>query len=136
MTEFHQWYQDLAAERAIKALKENPWNEFEGKLKKGDIISGVVIKFNKHGALASIEEGIAGLVHVSEFGTDEKLKATLELGKRYPFTISSTVMRTDSARDGRSYPPSRTNTAGQDAEQCRMLRTMPLIPSWETRMFA
>src|SRR3990167_3270395 len=36
---------------SIKALKENPWKEFEGKLKKGDIIKGVVIKYNKHGAL-------------------------------------------------------------------------------------
>src|SRR3989344_2446064 len=34
---------------SIKALKENPWKEFEGKLKKGDIIKGVVIKYNKHG---------------------------------------------------------------------------------------
>src|SRR3990167_6932403 len=56
--------------------------------KAGDKVEGVVIKFNKHGALASIEEGIAGLVHVSEFGTEEKLRASLELGKRYPFTIS------------------------------------------------
>jgi ribosomal protein S1 len=48
----------------------------------------VVIKFNKHGALASIEEGIAGLVHVSEFGSEEALRRALELGKRYPFTIS------------------------------------------------
>ncbi|MDP2788909.1 MAG: S1 RNA-binding domain-containing protein, partial [bacterium] len=35
---------------SIKALKENPWKEFEDKLKKGDIIKGVVIKYNKHGA--------------------------------------------------------------------------------------
>jgi small subunit ribosomal protein S1 len=35
---------------SIKALKENPWKEFENTLKKGDIVSGVVIKFNKHGS--------------------------------------------------------------------------------------
>ena len=46
------------------------------------------IKFNKYGALASIEEGVAGLVHVSEFGSEEKLRSTLELGKTYPFTIT------------------------------------------------
>src|SRR3989338_1905802 len=49
---------------SIKALKENPWREAEKKYKKDDIVDGVVIKFNKHGALASIEEGIAGLVHI------------------------------------------------------------------------
>jgi small subunit ribosomal protein S1 len=73
---------------SVKQLKDNPWQVAAGKYNKGDKVEGVVIKFNKHGALASIEEGIAGLVHVSEFGTEEKLRSNLELGKRYPFTIS------------------------------------------------
>ncbi len=73
---------------SVKQLKANPWMEASEKYKKGDKVEGVVIKFNKHGALASIEEGIAGLVHVSEFGTEDKLRGALELGKRYPFTIS------------------------------------------------
>jgi small subunit ribosomal protein S1 len=73
---------------SIKALKENPWKEYEGKLKKGDIISGVVIKYNKHGALVSIKEGVAGLVHNSTFGTEEKLHEKLELGKTYNFQIT------------------------------------------------
>ena len=73
---------------SIKALKENPWKEAEKKYKKDDTVEGVVIKFNKHGALASIEEGIAGLVHISEFGSDEKLHDALELGKNYKFKIS------------------------------------------------
>ncbi|MBI2005112.1 S1 RNA-binding domain-containing protein [Patescibacteria group bacterium] len=73
---------------SVKQLKENPWTIAADKYKKGDKVEGVVIKYNKHGALASIEEGIAGLVHVSEFGGEEKLHQNLELGKRYPFTIS------------------------------------------------
>jgi len=73
---------------SIKALKENPWKEAEKKYKKDDVVDGVIIKFNKHGALASIEEGIAGLVHISEFGSDEKLHSALELGKNYKFKIS------------------------------------------------
>ena len=73
---------------SIKALKENPWKEFEGKLKKGDIIKGVVIKYNKHGALVSIREGVAGLVHNSTFPTEASLRAKLELGKNYNFQIT------------------------------------------------
>jgi len=73
---------------SIKALKENPWKEFEGKLKKGDIIKGVVIKYNKHGALVSIKEGVAGLVHNSTFPSEAKLRETLELGKNYNFQIT------------------------------------------------
>lgn len=73
---------------SIKALKENPWKEFEGKLKKGDIIKGVVIKYNKHGALISIKEGVAGLVHNSTFASEAKLREKLELGKNYNFQIT------------------------------------------------
>lgn len=73
---------------SIKALKENPWNEFDGKLKKGDVVKGIVIKYNKHGALVSIKEGVAGLVHHSTFGSDEKLREALKLGKTYQFTVT------------------------------------------------
>ena len=73
---------------SIKALKENPWKDAEKRYKKGDTVTGIVIKFNHYGALVSLEEGVAGLVHVSEFGSEEKLKKTLELGRTYPFTIS------------------------------------------------
>jgi len=73
---------------SIKALKENPWREAEKKYKKDDVVEGVIIKFNKHGALASIEEGVAGLIHISEFGSEEKLREKLEMGKVYSFKIT------------------------------------------------
>lgn len=73
---------------SIKQLKENPWTTAGNKFKKGDVVKGVVIKFNKHGALASIEEGVAGLIHISEFESEEKLKEALELGKAYDFKIT------------------------------------------------
>jgi len=73
---------------SIKALTQNPWEKASKKYKKGDDVSGVIIKFNKHGALASIEEGVAGLVHMSEFENEEKLREALELGKSYNFKIN------------------------------------------------
>lgn len=73
---------------SIKALKENPWKTFEGKLKKGDIMKGIVVKYNKHGALVSIKEGVAGLVHNSQFGTEEKLRENLSIGKTYNFQVT------------------------------------------------
>lgn len=73
---------------SIKQLRENPWNEAANKYKKDDIVNGVVIKYNKHGALASIEEGVAGLVHISEFENEEDLKNTLPLGGVQKFKIT------------------------------------------------
>jgi small subunit ribosomal protein S1 len=66
---------------SIKALTENPWVAAANRYKKGDKVSGVVIRFNKHGALVSVEEGVSGLLHISEFGSEEAMKKMLSLGK-------------------------------------------------------
>lgn len=73
---------------SIKALKESPWKAAESKYKKGMKVSGIPIKYNKHGVLVSIEEGVAGLVHISNFGTEDKMKQALELGKSYEFVMN------------------------------------------------
>ncbi|MCD5382380.1 MAG: S1 RNA-binding domain-containing protein [Candidatus Pacebacteria bacterium] len=73
---------------SIKQLKENPWVTASKKYKKDQEVQGVIIKYNKHGALASIEEGVAGLVHISEFESEDDLKNTLTLGQSYSFTIT------------------------------------------------
>ena len=73
---------------SIKALLEDPWKAAAAKYHKDQRVDAVVIKYNKHGALASIEEGVAGLVHISEFTNEEELRSKLELGKVYPFTIT------------------------------------------------
>lgn len=73
---------------SIKALVDDPWKAAAAKYKKDQQVNAVVIKYNKHGALASIEEGVAGLVHISEFASEEELRQKLELGKVYPFTIT------------------------------------------------
>jgi len=73
---------------SIKALKENPWKSASDNYKKDQIVDATIIKYNKHGALASIEEGVAGLVHISEFASAEELHKNLELGKSYKFKIT------------------------------------------------
>lgn len=74
---------------SLKALKVDPWQEVKDKYNKGDIVKGVIIKFNKHGALASIEEGVSGLVHISGFKTEAEMKQKLEMGRSYNFQITN-----------------------------------------------
>jgi len=73
---------------SIKQLRNNPWQDASKKYKKDQIVDAVVIKYNKYGALASIEEGVAGLVHVSEFENEAALKGALSLGNVYKFKIT------------------------------------------------
>ncbi|PIR70553.1 MAG: 30S ribosomal protein S1 [Candidatus Niyogibacteria bacterium CG10_big_fil_rev_8_21_14_0_10_42_19] len=73
---------------SAKALKPDPWQEVKDKYKKGDIVEGVVIRFSRYGALVSVEEGVAGLAHISEFEDEKAMKSKIEIGKTYPFQIT------------------------------------------------
>ncbi len=73
---------------SLKQLIEDPWVTAQDKYKKEDVVNAAIIKYNKYGALASIEEGVAGLVHVSEFESESALREALSLGKTYPFKIT------------------------------------------------
>lgn len=73
---------------SIKALIDDPWKVAGEKYKKDQVVDAVIIKYNKHGALGSIEEGVAGLIHISEFASVEELHKTLELGRNYKFKIT------------------------------------------------
>jgi len=72
---------------SLKALQENPWGDIEKKHQKGEIISGEVVKFNPFGAFVKITPQIQGLAHVSEFGTQAKMKQALKIGEKYQFEI-------------------------------------------------
>lgn len=73
---------------SVKALKPDPWLLSKDKYQKGDIVSGKVLRFNKYGALISVGEGVYGLSHVSEFGSDQKMREKLKVGESYPFQIT------------------------------------------------
>jgi small subunit ribosomal protein S1 len=73
---------------SLKQLTEDPWEAARKKYQKGDMVEAAIIKYNKYGALASIEEGVAGLVHLSEFEDEAALKSALSLGKTYSFKIT------------------------------------------------
>lgn len=72
---------------SIKALKPDPWKLVV--LEKGDIVHGMVTKMNKYGAFVKLteKEGLSGLSHVSEFGSLQKMKDTIEIAKSYPFQV-------------------------------------------------
>jgi small subunit ribosomal protein S1 len=70
---------------SIKALKENPWTEASKKYKKDKVVEGVIIKFNKHGALASIEEGISERHSNSASHTASRSLSSMQRNRKWPF---------------------------------------------------
>ncbi len=53
----------------IKQLKPDPWLEVDKKYKVGQIVTGTVTSLTDFGAFVEVEEGVEGLLHVSEMGT-------------------------------------------------------------------
>lgn len=74
---------------SIKALSDSPWKTAEKKYEKDMEVKAVVIRYNEHGALVSVEEGVAGLVHVSDFEDMADLREKLSLGMTYDFRINA-----------------------------------------------
>lgn len=58
----------------IKQLTENPWDEIEEKYPVGSITSGVVRNLTQFGAFVELEQGIDGLVHISDMSWTKNVR--------------------------------------------------------------
>lgn len=56
----------------IKQLTPDPWDEIPVKYKPGTRVTGTVTNVTDFGLFLELEEGIEGLVHVSEISSDKK----------------------------------------------------------------
>jgi small subunit ribosomal protein S1 len=50
----------------LSEVHENPWHTMTERYEIGDVVSGRVTKLMNFGAFVEIEEGIEGLIHISE----------------------------------------------------------------------
>ena len=66
----------------VKQLETNPWDEIESKYIIGSKHSGIVKNLTKFGAFVEIEEGIDGLVHVSDLSWTKHVAHPKELLKK------------------------------------------------------
>jgi len=57
---------------SVKALTEDPYDSLEKKYKIGSIYSGTVTKLMDYGAFVRLEDGIEGLIHISELSWTNK----------------------------------------------------------------
>ncbi len=58
----------------LKQVLGNPWDTIKERYPEGKIIEGKVTRLAKFGAFVEVEEGIEGLIHVSEFTSDKRIE--------------------------------------------------------------
>lgn len=85
---------DITGDRislSLKRLRPDPWKVAVSHFEKGKTVEGLIKKFNPFGAFVEVacpdSEPLQGLCHISEFGSDDKMKAALEAGKKYQFQV-------------------------------------------------
>lgn len=69
----------------IKQIEQDPWEELSSKYAPGSTITGRVTNITDFGIFVEIEEGIEGLVHISEL-SQKRVKTASEL-----FSVGDTV---------------------------------------------
>ncbi|MGH9823981.1 MAG: 30S ribosomal protein S1, partial [Blastocatellia bacterium] len=79
----------------LKQTSEDPWAGVAEKYVAGTIVSGRVRNFAEFGAFVELEEGIEGLIHVSDFSWTERVKHPSEKLKKGD-TVQAKVLKIDS----------------------------------------
>ena len=67
---------DNAKERVSLGLKQkshNPWDDVEAKYAIGSVVKGHVVNIMPYGAFVEIEQGVEGLIHVSEMSWTKRV---------------------------------------------------------------
>jgi small subunit ribosomal protein S1 len=78
----------------LKQIEPDPWKTLAGRYAVGSVITGVVRNLTDFGAFIEVEEGIDGLVHISDLSWVRKVKHPSELVKKGE-QVKAVVLRMD-----------------------------------------
>jgi ribosomal protein S1 len=74
----------------LKDINNNPWNNVAGKYPVGSLIEGKVVRMAAFGAFVNLEDGVDGLVHVSQIADKHVAKPEDELTVNQVITVKVT----------------------------------------------
>jgi len=74
--------EDRRVSLGIKQLEADPWTTIADRYSVGSVVEGRVRKLTDFGAFLEIEEGIDGLVHISDFSWTKRIKHPSELVRK------------------------------------------------------
>jgi small subunit ribosomal protein S1 len=106
---------------SIKRAEVDPWTTVEQRYQVGQLVTGTITKIAPFGAFARIEDGVEGLIHLSELPAGQQdPKAVLKEGQE----VQVRILRIDaerrrlglSIRQADENAPLEEPTAGQPAE--------------------
>jgi len=81
---------------SIKRTQSEPWTRAGERYQLGQVVEGTITQLASFGAFARIEDGIEGLIHISEMG-DERIQHPKEVVAEGD-TVQARIIRIDPAR--------------------------------------
>jgi small subunit ribosomal protein S1 len=79
----------------LKQLEPNPWSTIDSRYSVGSVVEGRVRNMTDFGAFVEIEEGIDGLVHVSDLSWTKRVKHPSEVLKKGQM-VQAVILNIDS----------------------------------------
>jgi small subunit ribosomal protein S1 len=79
---------------SLKALEQNPWDTIGERYPVGTVITGKVRNLTDFGAFVEVEEGIDGLIHISDMSWNRRIKHPNEVLKKGD-TVQARVINVD-----------------------------------------
>jgi small subunit ribosomal protein S1 len=79
----------------LKQLEPNPWTTIDSRYSVGSVVEGRVRNMTDFGAFIEIEEGIDGLVHVSDLSWTQRVKHPSEVLKKGQI-VQAVILNIDS----------------------------------------
>jgi len=79
---------------SLKALEQNPWDTIADRYPVGSVITGKVRNLTDFGAFVEVEDGIDGLIHISDMSWNRRLKHPNEVLKKGD-TVQARVINVD-----------------------------------------
>lgn len=80
----------------LKQLEPNPWTTIDSRYSVGSVVEGRVRNMTDFGAFIEIEEGIDGLVHVSDLSWTKRVKHPSEILKKGQI-VQAVILNIDSS---------------------------------------
>ena len=81
----------------LKQLEPNPWTTIDSRYSVGSVVEGRVRNMTDFGAFIEIEEGIDGLVHVSDLSWTKRVKHPSEVLKKGQI-VQAVILNIDSSQ--------------------------------------
>lgn len=83
---------------SIKQAKENPWDSFDAKYKKGDKLKGEIKSITDFGLFVGLDGGIDGLVHLADISWEDRGESVISNYKKGQ-EIETIVLNIDAEKE-------------------------------------